>query len=157
MAERVIKISKILCEIFDRTLFVKHSIISVLITQNGVTEVIPQIGSIIYMLNNNRPKIEPWETPKCTSNDFLSSIWMYWRGSHYSHVGSLSSNIEKIKWETQFKHLLDNNRVQYSVKCFLVISQYQVISSLMHNSTVAVECPLQNPAIVCFKDWLNLV
>ena len=156
MAVRV-KISNILCEIFDRTLFVKHSIISVLITQNGVTEVIPQIGSIIYMLNNNRPKIEPWGTPKCTSNDFLSSIWMYWRGSHYSHVGSLSSNIEKIKWETQFKHLLDNNRVQYNVKCFLVISQYQVISSLMHNSMVAVECPLQNPAIVCFKDWLNLV
>ena len=58
MAERV-KISNILCEIFDRTLFVKHSIISVLITQNGVTEVIPQIGSIIYMLNNNGPKIEP--------------------------------------------------------------------------------------------------
>ena len=76
MAERV-KISNILCEIFDRTLFVKHSIISVLITQNGVTEVIPQIGSIIYMLNNNRPKIEPWGTPKCISNDFSSSIWMY--------------------------------------------------------------------------------
>ena len=59
MAERVIKISNILCEIFDRALFVKHSIISVLITRNGVTEVIPQIGSIIYMLNNNGPKIEP--------------------------------------------------------------------------------------------------
>ena len=79
MAERVIKISNILCEIFDRALFVKHSIISVLITRNGVTEVIPQIGSIIYMLNNNGPKIEPRGTPKCkcSSNDFLSSIWMY--------------------------------------------------------------------------------
>ena len=95
MAERVIKISNILCEIFDRALFVKHSIISVLITRN---EVIPQIGSIIYMLNNNGPKIEPRGTPKCkcSSNDFLSWIWMYWRLSHYSHVGSLSSNIEKI-------------------------------------------------------------
>ena len=74
MAERVIKISNILCGIF-----VKHSIISVLIMQNGVTEVIPQIGSIIYVLNNNGPKIEPWGTPKCkcSSNDFLSSIWMY--------------------------------------------------------------------------------
>ena len=40
MAERVIKISNILCEIFDRALFVKDSIISVLITRNGVTEVI---------------------------------------------------------------------------------------------------------------------
>ena len=73
MAERVIKISNILCEIFGRALFVKHSIIGVLITQNGVTEVILQIGSIIYMLNNNGSKIEPWGTPKCkcSSNDFL--------------------------------------------------------------------------------------
>ena len=79
MAERVIKISNILCEIFHRASFVKHSIISVLIMRNGVTEVIPQIGSIIYMLNNNRPKIEPWGTPKCkcSTNDFLSLIWMY--------------------------------------------------------------------------------
>ena len=100
MAERVIKISNILCEIFDRALFVKHSIISVLITRNGVTEVIPQIGSIIYMLNNNGPKIELRGTLKCkcSSNDFLSSIWMYWRGVHITvmHVGSLWSNIEKI-------------------------------------------------------------
>ena len=79
MAERVIKIGNILCEIFDRALFVKHSIISVLITRNGVTEVIPQIGSIIYMLNNNGSKIEPRGTLKCkcASNDFLSSIWVY--------------------------------------------------------------------------------
>ena len=66
------KISNILCEIFDRALFVKHSIISVLITRNGFTEVIPQISSIIYMLNNNGPKIEPRGTPKskCSSNEY---------------------------------------------------------------------------------------
>ena len=46
MAERVTKISNILCEIFNRALFVKRGIISVLITRNGITEVIPRIGSI---------------------------------------------------------------------------------------------------------------
>ena len=46
MAESVVKFGNILGEIFNRALFLKLSIISVLITRNGVTEVIPQIGSI---------------------------------------------------------------------------------------------------------------
>ena len=45
MAERAIKVSNILREIFYSALFIKRGIISLLITRNGATEVILQIGS----------------------------------------------------------------------------------------------------------------
>ena len=121
MAERVIKISNILCEIFDRASFVKHSIISVLIIRNGVTEVIPQIGSIIYMLNNNRPKIAPWETPKCkcSTNDFLSLIWMYWRRSHYSHVGT------QLQFVIQYR----KDFAKPNLNIFWITTEYNTVSN----------------------------